>query len=55
MPNMITPSTIRMCGRRNRKVDGQINPIIEATTTHKAKYSEAIDDIFSSHFICERV
>ena len=28
------------------KVDGQINPIAEASTTHKAKYSDAIDDIF---------
>ena len=51
MPNMITPSTIRMCGRRNRKVDGQKSPIAEASTTHKAKYPEAIDDIFSSHLI----
>jgi hypothetical protein len=49
MPNMITPSTMGMCGRRNRKVDGQVSPIAEASTTHRAKYPEAIDDIVLSH------
>jgi hypothetical protein len=40
---------------RHGKVDGQISPIADASTTQNAKYSEAIDDIVSSHFMSDRV